>query len=119
VDALISLAVAQNAAVKPGEVRQTYKPAQNPLGGDALKSNERCELVKADDASARHRFVNVTSIDSDAMKDFMQTFARSLLAASGDSVTAERVDLLVKSMVFSFDKRAEFEVEDGITRKVD
>jgi hypothetical protein len=52
------------------------------------------------------------------MSGFMQSFARSLLAASGDSVTPERVDVLMKSMVFSFDKRGEFEVEDGITRKV-
>ena len=48
----------------------------------------------------------------------MQSFARSLLAASGDSVTPERVRQLVGSMVFSFDKRAEFEVEGGMTRKV-
>ena len=48
----------------------------------------------------------------------MQSFAKGLLAASGDSVTPQRVDLLVKSMVFSFDKRAEFEVEDGMTRQV-
>jgi hypothetical protein len=48
----------------------------------------------------------------------MQSFARSLLAASGDSVTPAQVDLLVKSMVFSFDKRAEFDVENGMTRKV-
>ena len=52
------------------------------------------------------------------MNDFMQSFARSLLAASGDSVTPELVNRLVSSMVFSFDKRAEFEVEDGMTRKV-
>jgi hypothetical protein len=48
----------------------------------------------------------------------MQSFAKSLLAASGDSVTPERVRQLVSSMVFSFDKRAEFEVEGGMTRKV-
>jgi hypothetical protein len=118
IDALGVLAVAQNAGMKPGEYRWTSKAAQNPLGGDALKSNERFERVEADGATGRSTFVCVTSIDPVAMNDFMQSFARSLLAASGDSVTAERVDLLVKSMVFSFDKRAEFEVEDGMTRKV-
>jgi hypothetical protein len=117
VNALAVLAVAQNAGIKPGESRMTSKPVQNPLDGDELQSNERFELVDAG-AAGRLTFVNVTSIDPAAMSAFMQSFARSLLAASGDSVTPARVDLLVKSMVFSFDKRAEFEVEDGMTRRV-
>jgi hypothetical protein len=115
VDALAALAIAQNTGMKRGEFRQVTKPAENPLGGDALKSTERFERVEAD-AAARLKFVNVTSVDAASMNDFMQSFAKSLLAASGDSVTPEQVDLLVKSMVFSFDKRAEFEV--GVTRKV-
>lgn len=116
VDALAVLAVAQNTGMKSGEFRQVTKPAENPLGGDALKSTERFELVDAD--ASRLRFVNVTSIDAASMDEFMESFARSLLAASGDSVTPERVRQLVGSMVFSFDKRAEFEVEGGMTRKV-
>ena len=118
IDALATLAVAQNTGMKPGEFRQATKPAENPLGGDALKSNERFELTNADAAASRLKFVNVTSIDPAAMSDFMQSFARGLLAASGDSVTPELVNRLVGSMVFSFDKRAEFEVEDGMTRRV-
>ena len=117
VDALALLAVAQNAAMKPGEQRLVSRPVQNPLGGDALMASERFELASAGPAG-RLTFVNVTSIDPAAMNDFMQSFARSLLAASGDSVTPARVDLLVKSMMFSFDKRAEFDVEDGMTRQV-
>jgi hypothetical protein len=117
VDTLAVLAVAQNTGMKPGEFRWTSKPAENPLGGDGLNSNERFELVEAD-AAGRLTFVNVTSIDAASMNDFMQFFAKGLLAASGDSVTPARVDLLVKSMLFSFDKRAEFEVEGGMTRKV-
>jgi len=116
VDTLAVLAVAHNTGMKPGEFRWTSKPAENPLGGDALNSNERFELVEGD--AARRVFVNVTSIDAASMSDFMQSFAKGLLAASGDSVTPARIDLLVKSMLFSFDKRAEFEVEDGMTRKV-
>jgi hypothetical protein len=118
VDALAVLAVAQNTGMKPGEFRQVTRPAENPLGGDALKSTERFELVDADAAATRLKFVNVTSVDAADMDAFMQSFARSLLAASGDSVTPERVRQLVSSMVFSFDKRAEFEVESGMTRKV-
>ena len=117
IDTLAALAVVQNTGMKRGEFRQIMKPAENPLGGDALKSTERFELVEAD-ATSRLKFVNVTSIDPAAMNDFMQSFAKGLLAASGDSVTPERVNWLVNSMVFSFDKRAEFEVEDGMTRKV-
>ena len=116
VDALGVLAIAQNTGMKPGEFRQVTKPAENPLGGDALKSTERFELVDAD--AARLKFVDVTSVDAADMNEFMQSFARGLLAASGDSVTPERVRQLVNSMVFSFDKRAEFEVEGGMTRKV-
>lgn len=116
VDALGVLAVAQNTGMKAGDFKQVTKPAENPLGGDALKSTERFELVDAD--AARLRFVNVTSVDAADMNEFMQSFARGLLAASGDSVTPERVRQLVNSMVFSFDKRAEFEVEGGMTRKV-
>lgn len=117
VDALAVLAVAQNAAMKPGDSRLASRPVENPLGGDALMASERFELANAGSAG-RLVFVNVTSIDPAVMNDFMQSFARSLLAASGDSVTPARVDLLVKSMMFSFDKRAEFDVEDGMTRKV-
>jgi len=116
VDALGVLAVAQNTGMKAGDFKLVTKPAENPLGGDALKSTERFELVDAD--AARLRFVNVTSVDAADMNEFMQSFARGLLAASGDSVTPERVRQLVNSMVFSFDKRAEFEVEGGMTRKV-
>jgi len=116
VDALGVLAVAQNTGMKAGDFKQVTKPAENPLGGDALKSTERFELVDAD--AARLKFVSVTSVDAADMNEFMQSFARSLLAASGDSVTPERVRQLVNSMVFSFDKRAEFEVEGGMTRKV-
>jgi hypothetical protein len=116
VDALAVLAVAQNTGMKAGDFKQVTKPAENPLGGDALKSTERFELVDAD--AARLKFVSVTSVDAADMNEFMQSFARGLLAASGDSVTPERVRQLVNSMVFSFDKRAEFEVEGGMTRKV-
>lgn len=118
VDALAALAMAQNTGMARGEFRQVAKPAENPLGGDALKSTERFELVETDAAATRLKFVNVTSIDAASMNDFMQSFARSLLAASGDSVTPERINWLVNSMVFAFDKRAEFDVEDGMTRKV-
>jgi len=117
VNALALLATAQNTGMKPHEFRLTSRPAENPLGGDALKSNERFELTEAD-AAGRLTFINVTSIDAVDMNAFMQSFARGLLAASGDSVTPERVSLLVRSMVFSFDKRAEFEVRDGMTRRV-
>ena len=115
---LALLAVAQNAGMKPGEVRLSSKPVENPLDGDALMSNERFELVEADAATGRLKFVSLTFIDAGAMKDFMQSFARSLLAASGDSITPEKIDWLVSSMAFSLDKRAEFEVVDGLTRKV-
>jgi hypothetical protein len=115
---LAQLAVAQNTGMKQGEFRLASKPAENPLGGDALMANERFELVEADAATGRLKFVNVTSIEPGSMKDFMQSFAKSLLAASGDSVTPEKVDSLVSSMVFSLDKRTEFEVADGMTQKV-
>ena len=117
VDALAVLAVSQNTGMKRGEFRLVTKPAENPLGGDALKSSERFELVDAD-AAGRLRFVNVTSIDAASMNEFMQSFARGLLAASGDSVRPEQVRALASSMVFSFDKRADFKVEGGMTRKV-
>jgi hypothetical protein len=116
VQPLAMLAVAQNTGMKPGEFRWTSRPAENPLGGDALNSNQRFELVEGD--APLCVFVSVTSIDAASMSDFMHSFAKGLLAASGDSLTPQRVDLLVKSMVFSFDKRAKFEVEDGMTRQV-
>jgi hypothetical protein len=117
-DHLALLAVAQNTGMKQGEFRLASKPAENPLGGDALMSNERFELVEADAATGRLKFVNLTSIEPGSMKDFMQSFARSLLAASGDSITPEKIDRLVSSMVFSLDKRAEFDVAGGMTQKV-
>ncbi|HET7888560.1 MAG TPA: hypothetical protein VFL62_20240 [Bradyrhizobium sp.] len=118
IDSLALLAAAQNTGMKQGEVRQVTKPAENPLGGDALKSNERFELVETDATASRLKFVNATSVDPAAMNEFMQSFARSLLAASGDSVTPELVNRLVDSMVFSFGRQTEFEVQDGMTQKV-
>jgi hypothetical protein len=115
---LALLAIAQNAGMKQGEFRITSKPVENPLDGDTLMSNERFELAEADAASGRLKFVNLSSIEPGSMKNFMQSFARSLLAASGDSITPARVDLLVASMLFSLDKRTEFDVADGMTRKV-
>jgi hypothetical protein len=115
---LAQLAIAQNTGMKQGEFRLASKPAENPLGGDALMANERFELAEADAATGRLKFVNVTSIEPGSMKDFMQDFARSLLAASGDSVTPEKVEALVSSMVFSLDKRTEFDVANGMTQKV-
>ena len=56
VDALGVLAVAQNTGMKAGDFKQVTKPAENPLGGDALKSTERFELVDAD--ATRLKFVN-------------------------------------------------------------
>ncbi|MGB6634166.1 MAG: hypothetical protein WBF12_00670 [Bradyrhizobium sp.] len=100
-------------------IRASTDSAGKPLRIDNLDEARVAmrRLVEADTAG-RLTFVSVTSIDAASMSDFMQSFAKSLLAASGDSVTPARIDLLVKSMVFSFDKRAEFEVEDGMTRKV-
>jgi hypothetical protein len=115
---LALLATAQNTGMTQGEFRLASKPVENPLGGDALMSNERFERVEADAATGRLKFVNLSSIEAGSMRDFMQSFARSLLAASGDSVTPARVDLLVSSMLFSLDKRTEFDVADGMTRKV-
>jgi hypothetical protein len=115
---LALLAIAQNTGMKQGEFRIASKPTENPLGGDTLMSNERFELVEADAAAGRLKFVNLSSIEPGSMKDFMQSFARSLLAASGDSITPARIDLLVSSMVFSLDKRTEFDVVDGMTRKI-
>jgi hypothetical protein len=115
--ALVQLSVAQNTGLQPGEFRFAAKPAENPLGGDALISNERFERLESDAAGRRVKFASVTSVDPASMSDFMQSFAKGLLAASGDSVTPERVAWLASSMVFSSDKRGEFEVEDGITRK--
>ena len=115
---LALLAIAQNAGMKQGEFRITSKPVENPLDGDTLMSNERFELAEADAVTGRLKFVNLSSIEPGSMKDFMQSFARSLLAASGDSITPARVDLLVSSMLFSLDKRTEFDVAGGMTRKV-
>jgi hypothetical protein len=115
---LALLAIAQDTGMKQGEFRITSKPVDNPLGGDTLMSNERFELIEADAAAGRMKFVNVTSIEPGSMREFMQSFARSLLAASGDSITLARVDLLVASMLFSLDKRTEFDVADGMMRKV-
>src|ERR1700733_11439710 len=77
------LAVAQNTGMKAGDFKQVTKPAENPLGGDALKSTERFELVDAD--AARLKFVSVTSVDAADMNEFMQSFARGLLAAFAGS----------------------------------
>jgi hypothetical protein len=118
IDDLPALAKAQNTGMKPGEIRRASKAADNPLGGGGLKSNEAFEMTEADAATGKLKFVNTTSYDAASMKDFMQSVTRKLLAASGDNAKPEQIDSLIRSMVLSLDERTEFEVEDGMTRKI-
>jgi hypothetical protein len=113
-----TLAKAQNTGMKPGEVRRTSKAANNPLGGGELKSNDTFEMTEADATTGRLKFVDTTSYDAASMKDFLQSLGKRVAAASGDSIKPEQIDSLLGSMVFSLDERTEFEVEDGMTRKV-
>ena len=118
IDDLPALAKAQNTGMKPGEIRRASKAADNPLGGGGLKSNEAFEMTEADAATGKLKFVNTTSYDAASMKDFMQSVSKKLLAASGDNIKPEQIDSLISSMVLSLDERTEFEVEDGMTRKI-
>jgi hypothetical protein len=119
IDDLPALAKAQNTGMKLGEVRRSSMSVDNPLGGSgALKSNMAFELTEVDAATGNRKFVNTTSYDAAAMKDFMQSVTKKLMAASGDSTRPEQVDSLVKAMQLSQDERAVFEVEDGMTRKI-
>ncbi|HLI99403.1 MAG TPA: hypothetical protein VKT76_06790 [Bradyrhizobium sp.] len=112
------LSSAQSTGMKRGEVRLASKPVESPLGGDALKSNERFELIEANAATGRLKFVSATSLDPASLKDYMQSLARGLLAATVESVAAEQIDRLAASMTFSLDRRAEFEVTGGMTRRI-
>jgi hypothetical protein len=115
---LPELAKAQGTGMKLGEVRRTTKNANNALGGGALKSDEAFELTSADDATGKLTFVSTTTFDADSTKDFMQSLAQKLSAASGGDVNPQKIDALVASMKLSLDERAVFDVEDGMTRKI-
>jgi hypothetical protein len=119
IDDVPALALAQNTGMKLGEIRRSSMSVDNPLGGGAaMKSNMAFELTEVDAATGNRKFVNTTSYDPAAMKDFMQSVTKKMLAASGDSTKPEQIDSLVKSMQLSQDERAVFEVEDGMTRKI-
>jgi hypothetical protein len=117
IDELPALAKAQATGMKPGEVRRSSSSAENPLGGGALKSNAVFEMSGAD-ATGKLTFVNTTSYDAGSMKDFVQSFAKRLLAAGGDGAKPEQIDAMIKSMKLSLDERTVYEVEDGMTRKI-
>jgi hypothetical protein len=119
IDDVPALALAQNTGMNLGEIRRSSMSVDNPLGGGAaMKSNMAFELTEVDAATGNRKFVNTTSYDPAAMKDFMQSVTKKMLAASGDSTKPEQIDSLVKSMQLSQDERAVFEVEDGMTRKI-
>jgi hypothetical protein len=119
IDDVPALAKAQNTGMKLGDIKRSSMSVANPLGGGAaMKSNMAFELTEVDAATGNRKFVNTTSYDAAAMKDFMQSVTKKLMAASGDSTKPEQVDSLVKSMQLSQDERAVFEVEDGMTRKI-
>jgi hypothetical protein len=118
VEELPMLAKAQATGMKPGEVRFSSTSAANPLGGGALKSNAAFEMTGADVTTGKLTFVNTTSYDAESIKDFLQSFAKKLLAAAGDGVKPEQIDSLINSMKLSLDERAVFEVEGGMTRKI-
>jgi hypothetical protein len=118
VEELPMLAKAQATGMKPGEVRFSSTSAANPLGGGALKSNAAFEMTGADATTGKLTFVNTTSYDAESIKDFLQSFAKKLLAAAGDGVKPEQIDNLINSMKLSLDERAVFEVEGGMTRKI-
>jgi hypothetical protein len=118
IDELPTLAKAQDTGMKLGDIRRSSSSTDNPLGGGALKSNAVFEMTAADAVTGKLIFVNTTSYDVDSLKDFTQSFARKLLAASGDSTRPGQIDALIKSMKLSLDERTVFEVEDGMTRKI-
>jgi hypothetical protein len=118
VEELSLLAKAQGTGMNLGDVRRSSKTVDNPLGGGGLKSNTAFEMTSADAATGKLTFVNSTSYDAESMKDFMQSFAKKLFAAAGDSAKPEQVESMINLMKLSLDERALFEVEDGMTRKI-
>jgi hypothetical protein len=115
---LAALAKAQNTGMTPGEVRRASHEVDSPLGGGSLKSNETFEMMDADIAAGQLKYVETVSYDAASLKDFTQSFIKRLTAASGAAMTPERIDSLYSSLALSLDQRTEFEVEDGMTRKI-
>ncbi|MGY8677354.1 hypothetical protein Q2941_05985 [Bradyrhizobium sp. UFLA05-153] len=118
VEDLPQLAKAQVTGMKRGEVRRSTDTVDSPLGGGAMKSNASFELTEADAATGKRTYVNTTSYDAAALKEFTQSLMKKLMAAAGNSATPQQIDDIVKQMVLSLDERAVLEVEDGMTRKI-
>jgi hypothetical protein len=115
---LPTLAKAQNTGMQPGEIRRTSKVADNPLAAGLLKSNDTFEMTGADEATGRLKYVNTSSYDAASVKDFLQSIIKRLSGGRADGSTPEQVASLINTMVFALDQRTEFEVEDGMTRKI-
>jgi hypothetical protein len=115
---LAALAKAQNTGMTPGEVRRASHEVDSPLRGGSLKSNETFEMMDTDIAAGRLKYVETVSYDAASLRDFTQSFIKRLTAASGAAMTPERIDSLYSSLALSLDQRTEFEVEDGMTRKI-
>jgi hypothetical protein len=117
-DELPQLAKAQVTGMKQSEVRRSSDAVDNPLGGGAMKSASSFELTVADAATGKRTYVRTTAYDAESLKAFTESLARKLTAAAGGSVTPVQLDSVLKQMVLSLDERAEFAVEDGMTRRI-
>lgn len=117
-DELPQLAKTQNTGMKPGEIRRTSDAMPNPFGGGQLKSNVMVHLVSADAGTGKAQYVITRSYDAESMKDSLAGITRRMMMATGEKVTAEQVEKMLKEMNLTLDERAVIDVENGVTRKI-
>ena len=113
-ETLALLSIGQNTGLDVGEERRTAKSSPNPFGGDPIKTNEVLRLVEADAATKKLKLVRIVSYDPAAMKEVGLALAKKLLSGG----TADALEKIMSQISLSMEDRAEFVVENGMTRSV-
>ncbi len=116
-DELPQIAIAQNTGMKPGEKKVSSETVSSPLGG-TLKTSSSFQLSETDAATGRRVYVSTTAYDAASMKAFIQSLSARVVASAGNSAKPEQIESIVKQMEVSLDRRAVFDVEDGMTRRI-
>lgn len=112
-DQLPTLALAQNAGLKPGETRRDSVTQPNPIG--KLVINRAFTLEEANPADGEARYVLTESYDPEAMRAFQAELLERLRRQGADVSEPEKT---IKELELTLDNRSIFKVVNGMTRSI-
>jgi hypothetical protein len=111
------LAVAQNTGLAAGAGRRETEEVPNPLGG-TIKSTVTTRLESWDAAAGTARYVRTRDTDPEAVRAFALALVRKIMPAAGNDITPKMIEVM-EQIKFDMSSRASFDVEAGMTRRVE